>query len=93
MYSIEVVASDFDGKMKIKQHQLVTRLIADDVKQWHGGAWRGARGRGGAGARGRVGAGPRGRGVRGAGLRQADGRVRARHAQHACILPAEPPQR
>jgi hypothetical protein len=44
MYSIEVVASDFDGKMKIKQHQLITRLIADDVKQWHGAGQRQGRG-------------------------------------------------
>ncbi|KIY95243.1 hypothetical protein MNEG_12720 [Monoraphidium neglectum] len=36
MYAIEVTASDFDGRSKIKQHQLVTKLISDDVKQWHG---------------------------------------------------------
>lgn len=37
MYAIDVCASDFEGKMKIKQHQLVTKLISDDVKEWHGG--------------------------------------------------------
>lgn len=37
MYAIEVVASEFSGATsKIKQHQLVAKLIADDVKQWHG---------------------------------------------------------
>lgn len=36
MYAIEVTAADFDGKTKIKQHQLVTKLLSDDVKQWHG---------------------------------------------------------
>ncbi|GBF87857.1 hypothetical protein Rsub_00569 [Raphidocelis subcapitata] len=36
MYAIEVVAADFEGQSKIKQHQLVAKLIADDVKQWHG---------------------------------------------------------
>ncbi|KAI8463383.1 MAG: hypothetical protein J3K34DRAFT_444211 [Monoraphidium minutum] len=36
MYSIEVTAADFGGQTKIKQHQLVAKLISEDVKQWHG---------------------------------------------------------
>lgn len=36
MYAIEVVASEFGGQSKIKQHQLVAKLISEDVKQWHG---------------------------------------------------------
>lgn len=36
MYSIDVVAEDFAGKSIVKQHQLVTKLIQDDIKKWHG---------------------------------------------------------
>ena len=36
MYSIDVVAEDFAGKSIVKQHQMVTKLIQDDIKQWHG---------------------------------------------------------
>jgi stress-induced morphogen len=36
MYSIDVVAEDFTGKSIVKQHQMVTKLIQDDIKQWHG---------------------------------------------------------
>eukprot|EP00879_Flechtneria_rotunda_P008987 GHRR01009410.1.p2 GENE.GHRR01009410.1~~GHRR01009410.1.p2 ORF type:complete len:103 (+),score=25.10 GHRR01009410.1:241-549(+) len=36
MYSIEVVADEFAGKSIVKQHQLVTKLLKDDIAQWHG---------------------------------------------------------
>lgn len=36
MYTITVVSEDFKGKSIVKQHQLVTKLISDDIKQWHG---------------------------------------------------------
>jgi stress-induced morphogen len=36
MYAIEVTAAEFAGVSKIKQHQAVARILADDVKQWHG---------------------------------------------------------
>jgi len=52
MYQIEVVASDFADKTKIKQHQLVAKLIAEDVKQWHGALGLGEGGFEGGGARG-----------------------------------------
>ncbi|GIL76652.1 hypothetical protein Vretimale_8839 [Volvox reticuliferus] len=36
MYRISIVAEDFKGQSIVKQHQLVHRLLADDLKQWHG---------------------------------------------------------
>lgn len=36
MYRIEVVADDFKALSTLKQHQLVHKLIVDEVKQWHG---------------------------------------------------------
>lgn len=34
--SIEVVSEEFAGKSIVKQHQLVTKLLKDDIAQWHG---------------------------------------------------------
>jgi stress-induced morphogen len=34
--SIEVVSSAFAGKSIVKQHQLVTQLLKDEIAQWHG---------------------------------------------------------
>ncbi|GLC36325.1 BolA-like protein 3 [Pleodorina starrii] len=36
MYRISIVAEDFKGQSIVKQHQLVHRVLADDLKQWHG---------------------------------------------------------
>jgi stress-induced morphogen len=36
MYQIQVVSPDFAGKSIVKQHQTVTKLLQDDIKQWHG---------------------------------------------------------
>lgn len=36
MYSIEVVSEEFAGISIVKQHQLVTRLLKDEISQWHG---------------------------------------------------------
>jgi stress-induced morphogen len=34
--SIEVVSEEFAGKSIVKQHQLVTKLLKDEISQWHG---------------------------------------------------------
>jgi len=34
--SIEVVSEEFAGISIVKQHQLVTRLLKDEISQWHG---------------------------------------------------------
>jgi stress-induced morphogen len=36
MYQIEVVAEAFRGKSKVQQQQLVTKLLKEDIKTWHG---------------------------------------------------------
>eukprot|EP00241_Pyramimonas_parkeae_P008880 CAMPEP_0114250656 /NCGR_PEP_ID=MMETSP0058-20121206/14823_1 /TAXON_ID=36894 /ORGANISM="Pyramimonas parkeae, CCMP726" /LENGTH=106 /DNA_ID=CAMNT_0001364345 /DNA_START=30 /DNA_END=350 /DNA_ORIENTATION=+ len=36
MYSIEVESEKFVGLRIPKQHQLVTAVIEDEIKQWHG---------------------------------------------------------
>lgn len=36
MYSIEVVSEEFKGLSIVKQHQLVTKLLRDQIAEWHG---------------------------------------------------------
>jgi stress-induced morphogen len=36
MYNISVVSEAFAGKSIIKQHQLVTALLKEDIPKWHG---------------------------------------------------------
>eukprot|EP00775_Hariotina_reticulata_P007662 gene7662-7865_t len=36
MYNISVVSEEFAGKSIIKQHQLVTALLKEDIPKWHG---------------------------------------------------------
>eukprot|EP00882_Tetradesmus_deserticola_P009384 GHRQ01009904.1.p1 GENE.GHRQ01009904.1~~GHRQ01009904.1.p1 ORF type:complete len:105 (+),score=42.61 GHRQ01009904.1:342-656(+) len=36
MYSIEVVADEFKGMSIVKQHQLVTKLLKEQIAEWHG---------------------------------------------------------
>ncbi|KXZ43563.1 hypothetical protein GPECTOR_87g426 [Gonium pectorale] len=36
MYRIAIVAEDFKGQSIVKQHQAVHRILAEDLKRWHG---------------------------------------------------------
>ncbi|KAG2426694.1 hypothetical protein HYH02_014734 [Chlamydomonas schloesseri] len=36
MYRIAIQAADFKGQSIVKQHQLVHKLLAEDLKRWHG---------------------------------------------------------
>ncbi|EFJ44525.1 bola-like protein [Volvox carteri f. nagariensis] len=36
MYRISIVAEDFKGQSIVKQHQLVHKILAEDLRQWHG---------------------------------------------------------
>ena len=36
MYSLSVTAAEFQGMPIVKQHQLVAKLIKEDVATWHG---------------------------------------------------------
>jgi stress-induced morphogen len=36
MYSIEVVSEEFKGMSIVKQHQLVTKLLKEQIAEWHG---------------------------------------------------------
>ena len=35
-FAVSVVHSSFAGLSVVKQHQLVNKVLADDVKGWHG---------------------------------------------------------
>jgi stress-induced morphogen len=36
MFKIAVVAEAFKGQSIVKQHQAVHKVLAEDVKKWHG---------------------------------------------------------
>lgn len=36
MYSIQVVSEEFKGMSIVKQHQLVTKLLKEQIAEWHG---------------------------------------------------------
>lgn len=36
MYEIDIVADDFKGMSVVKQHQLVHKVLKEEIKQWHG---------------------------------------------------------
>ena len=36
MFSINVTSKKFNGLSLIKQHQLVNRILKDDISRWHG---------------------------------------------------------
>ena len=36
MFEIKVVAEDFRNKSIVQQHKLVTKVLKEDISQWHG---------------------------------------------------------
>ncbi|CAD6594790.1 XXYS1_4_G0050890.mRNA.1.CDS.1 [Saccharomyces cerevisiae] len=36
MFAINITSKKFDGLSLIKQHQLVNRILRDDISRWHG---------------------------------------------------------
>jgi stress-induced morphogen len=36
MYRIEIAADEFRGQSIVKQHQLVTKALEDEIPKWHG---------------------------------------------------------
>lgn len=36
MYGLDIVSSKFAGLSVIKQHQLVNKVLKDEISKWHG---------------------------------------------------------
>ncbi|AGO12058.1 AaceriADR398Wp [[Ashbya] aceris (nom. inval.)] len=36
MFTIDIRSPHFKGKSMVQQHKLVNRVLADDIKRWHG---------------------------------------------------------
>lgn len=36
MYAFDIVSSKFSGLTMVKQHKMVNRIMADEIKGWHG---------------------------------------------------------
>eukprot|EP00884_Botryococcus_braunii_P013359 jgi/Botrbrau1/22023/Bobra.0024s0037.1 len=36
MFTIEVIAADFKGMSIVRQHQVVTNALKDEIPKWHG---------------------------------------------------------
>lgn len=36
MYKIQVVSPDFQGKMTVQQHRMITEAIREEIKEMHG---------------------------------------------------------
>uniref|UniRef100_A0A7S0VGM9 Bola-like protein n=1 Tax=Polytomella parva TaxID=51329 RepID=A0A7S0VGM9_9CHLO len=36
MYNIGVISSDFQGLSVVKQHQLIHKILKEEIKGWHG---------------------------------------------------------
>ncbi|KAK6423938.1 hypothetical protein LTR95_016461 [Oleoguttula sp. CCFEE 5521] len=36
MYALDVVSAEFAGLPIVKQHRLVTKVLGEEIKKWHG---------------------------------------------------------
>lgn len=36
MYALDIVSTRFHGLPVIKQHRLVNKVLAEEIKKWHG---------------------------------------------------------
>ena len=36
MYALDIVSSEFQGLPIVKQHRLVNKVLAEEIKKWHG---------------------------------------------------------